>query len=129
MAMASMDDPLGLDSLNTDDFQNEKDEKEEIIPTNLKDPLGLDEKTPKSGKKRRGSFQKSSDKAKKSKRGKNFGKKGSEIYPHGNYHQYYGYRNQEKFSDYRIQLIDEEWVSGQDVLGKGQNKLGHFLKW
>ena len=61
MAMASMDDPLGLDTLNTDDFQNEKDEKEEIIPTNLKDPLGLDEKTPKSGKKRRGSFQKASD--------------------------------------------------------------------
>ena len=118
--MASIDDPLGLDSLNTDDFQNEKDEKDELIPTNLKDPLGLDE--PKSGKKRRGSFQKSADKAKKSKRGKNFGKKGSEIYPHGNYHQYYGYRNQEKFSDYRIELIESDWVSGQDVLG-----IGHFI--
>ena len=40
-----------------------------------------------------------------------------EIYPHRNYHQYYGYRNQEKFSDYRIDLIESEWVSGQDVLG------------
>ena len=123
--MASIDDPLGLDNLNTDDFHDndEPDEKADIIPTNLKDPLGLDE-TGKKAKKRRGSLKTGDLKNKKSKKSKNFAKKG-EIYPHGNYHQYYGYRNQEKFTDYRIDLIDTEWIRDQDVLDIGCN-AGHL---
>jgi len=123
--MASIDDPLGLDNLNTDDFHDndEPDEKADIIPTNLKDPLGLDE-TGKKAKKRRGSLKTGDLKSKKSKKSKNFAKKG-EIYPHGNYHQYYGYRNQEKFTDYRIDLIDTEWIRDQDVLDIGCN-AGHL---
>ncbi|GFV18185.1 probable RNA methyltransferase Y17G7B.18 [Trichonephila clavipes] len=42
----------------------------------------------------------------------------------GNYHQYYGYRNQGQ-TDPRITCMKQEWFSGKDVLDIGCN-AGHF---
>ena len=34
-------------------------------------------------------------------------------YQYGNYNKYYGYRNQQKFSDPRMSLLEKEWFKGK----------------
>ncbi|GIY84828.1 7SK snRNA methylphosphate capping enzyme, partial [Caerostris darwini] len=53
-------------------------------------------------------------------------KKKDEAYRfrYGNYHQYYGYRNQGQM-DSRMSCMKQEWFSGKDVLDVGCN-AGHF---
>lgn len=127
----SEDDPLGL-NLNADeilygDNDNEVKTEKEKIPKNVNDPLGLDSKPDlKSNKRRRSSVASLGNRndGKKGKKQKHVNKK-NDIFPHGNYRQYYGYRNQDKFSDYRLSLIEKSWITGLDVLDIGCN-AGHL---
>nr|CAB3263757.1 7SK snRNA methylphosphate capping enzyme-like [Phallusia mammillata] len=43
----------------------------------------------------------------------------------GNYNQYYGYRNPQKFKDDRMELFKKEWFKEKDVLDVGCN-VGHL---
>lgn len=117
------DDPLGLNKLN----EQPKRVKTELIPHNVNDPLGLEESSSKR-KRRRSSNVTGEITEDKNTTGnkKKFGKNSkNEIFPHGNYRQYYGYRNQDRFSDYRLGLIDKSWICGSDVLDIGCN-AGHL---
>jgi len=132
--IGSVDDPLGLDGIAQDSIipdieENEFTEKPTgAIPKNLTDPLGLeeDEKAKKQTKgKRRASAHQIHGKKNTQKKGKSQSQKEKQTFPHGNYIQYYGYRNDEKFKDYRVGLIKKEWVNGLDVLDIGCN-TGHL---
>lgn len=137
--IGSADDPLGLDTLNQNEIipdveDNEFTEKSTTIPENVKDPLGLDEheqtnKSKQDSKKRRNSNHQIHKKKGNGKKpvGNAAKDKGNDkkIFPHGNYIQYYGYRNQDKFSDYRLGLFKKEWIHGMDVLDIGCNS-GHL---
>ncbi|CAG5108130.1 Oidioi.mRNA.OKI2018_I69.chr1.g3647.t1.cds [Oikopleura dioica] len=135
--IGSVDDPLGLDSLSQDAIINDVEENEFSlpiseatdlkIPENLKDPLGLDdEESKKAPKKQRKGSKSGSQLKQNQKSSKKNGERGEkQTFPHGNYIQYYGYRNSDKFSDYRIDLMKKEWMEGLDVLDIGCNS-GHL---
>ncbi|GAX83466.1 hypothetical protein CEUSTIGMA_g10891.t1 [Chlamydomonas eustigma] len=55
--------------------------------------------------------------------GKAKSKKKQKVYPHGNYHNYYGYRALGSFDeDARLRLFKEEWFLNRDVLDVGCNE-------
>ena len=50
-------------------------------------------------------------------------KKKKKLYPHGNYHNYYGYRALGSFDeDPRLRLMRAEWFRGRHVLDVGCNE-------
>lgn len=38
-----------------------------------------------------------------------------ERYQFGNYNKYYGYRNEQKFTDPRMSLFEKEWFKGKEI--------------
>ncbi|CBY31660.1 unnamed protein product [Oikopleura dioica] len=130
--IGSVDDPLGLDSLSHDAIINDVEENEfnittekesanNKIPENLTDPLGLDEEEGKAAAKKQRKGSKSGSQIRKSSKTR----EDKQNFPHGNYIQYYGYRNSNKFTDYRVDLMKKEWIQGLDILDIGCNS-GHL---
>ena len=48
-----------------------------------------------------------------------------ELFPSGNILMLFRYRNSNKFTDYRVDLMKKEWIQGLDILDIGCNS-GHL---